>query len=102
MLVLTHYNDGKENDQSHEVSIKDPIFYYNPKYDVSSLNPFSLYGYGRTKEEAIENFKTKFDYVLREWEAFGKMLFETSYIEDNMIEVNCIGDEIIIPDASPN
>lgn len=91
LLRLSHYNDGKEKSQSHEIIIPDAYSFYNAEYDVFSLNPFDITGYGSTKEEALENFKRKFDYVIREWCAFGKMLFETDVIENDIVEVDCFG-----------
>lgn len=94
MIALTHYNDGKEKVQSHEIRVTESQF-YNAEHDVFSHNPFDITGYGETKREAIENFKSKFDYIMRELHAFEKLLFETSYIEDHIIEVDCCGDEIV-------
>jgi hypothetical protein len=91
LLRLSYYNDGKEKSQSHEVTIADACPFYNSEYDIFSLNPFDITGYGSTKEEALENFKRKFDYVIREWCAFGKMLFETDVIENDIVEVDCFG-----------
>ena len=60
MIELTHYDDGKKNFQSHEVSIKEKCF-YNAKYDVTSHNIFDLIGYGETKEEALEDYQKNMD-----------------------------------------
>lgn len=86
MLRLNHYNDGKEKSQSHEVTIRDINRSYNAEYDIFSLNPFDTTGYGATKEEAFKDFKRKFDYVMREWSAFEKMLFETDIIENDILD----------------
>ena len=86
MIKLTHYNDGKKDWQSHEISVKDDYFY---NYDI-----FSLIGYGETKEEALKNYKKKFSYVMGELRAFERMLFETNAAEENMVEVDAGGDEI--------
>lgn len=86
LLRLTYYNDGKKKSQSHEVTISDINRSYNAEYDIFSINPFDITGYGATKEEALENFKRKFDYVMREWRAFEKMLFETDAIEDSILD----------------
>lgn len=91
MLRLSHYNDGKEKSQSHEIIIPDAYPFYNAEYDIFSLNPFDITGYGSTKEEALTNFKRKFDYVMREWRAFEEMLFETDVVEDNILDVDCFG-----------
>lgn len=89
MLKLTHYNDGKEKWQSHEIEViefpRQP--YYDPDHDVTSLNFFDLTGYGSTKEDALDDFKRKFNYVFEQWEAFNKMLFETNIIENDIVEV---------------
>lgn len=71
MINLTHCDDGKGKCQSHEISISESDF-YNPEHDVFSHNPFDITGYGATKEEAIEDFKRKFEYILAEWNAFEK------------------------------
>lgn len=93
MIELTHYDDGKKKFQSHEVSIKEQYF-YNAKYDVTSHNVFSLIGYGETKEEALEDYKKKFSYIMDNLRAFERMLFETDVIENNMVEVDASGNEI--------
>jgi len=77
MIKLKHYNDGKQKRQSHEVSIIEENF-YNPKYDVFSHNPFDITGYGETEEEALEDFKKKFFYVMDELGAFEAMLIQDS------------------------
>lgn len=83
MISLTYYNDGKEKSQSHEIGITEPEF-YNVDHDVSSHNFFNIIGYGETKEEALNDFKKKFIYVMDEWRAFEKMLFETDCIEETL------------------
>lgn len=93
MINLIHHDDGKGKVQSHEISISESDFYYNPKYDVFSHNPFDITGYGSTKEEAVEDFKRKFEYVLAEWNAFGKLLSNPA-IQLNITEVDCLGNPI--------
>lgn len=92
MINLTHHDDGKGNFQSHEVSISESDF-YNPEHDVFSHDFFDITGYGSTKEEAVEDFKRKFEYVLAEWNAFGKILFCPA-IQLNITEVDCFGKTI--------
>lgn len=82
MINLTHHDDGKGKFQSHEVSISESDF-YNPEHDVFSHNPFDITGYGSTKEEAIEDFKRKFEYVLAEWNAFGKTIPSGPVLPEN-------------------
>ena len=94
MLRLSHYNDNKEKSQLHEIILSNSCPFYNAEYDVFSLNPFDITGYGSTKEEALENFKRKFTYVMQEWHAFEKMLFETDIIEDSILDVDCFGKAV--------
>ena len=87
MLSLAHCNDGKEKWQSHEICICGDGDFYSSDVGVFSHDFFNITGYGATKEEAIEDFKRKFQYVMNEWKSFEKMLFETDIIENNIIEV---------------
>ena len=93
MINLIHHDDGKEKAQSHEISISESDFYCNPKYNLFSHDFFAITGYGSTKEEAMEDFKRKFEYVLAEWNAFGKMLSNPA-VQLNTIEVDCLGNSI--------
>lgn len=93
MLYLAHYDDGKKKYQSHEIYLLEKAL-YNSDINIFSINPFDICGYGETKEEAFEEFKRKYDYVLNELIAFGKMLFETDVIENDILEVDCFGKPI--------
>lgn len=95
MIRLTHHDDGKQKFQSHMIGIADIPDFYNADYDVISHNFFDLYGYGETKDEAIADFKRKFEYILKEWNAFDKLLFDTDVIENNIMEVDCFGKEVM-------
>ena len=89
MLKLTHYNDRKEKWQSHEIEVIEfPAQpYYDSDHDVTSPYFFDLTGYGSTKEDALEDSKRKFSYILEQWKAFDKMLFETNIVENDIAEV---------------
>lgn len=93
MIEMTYHNDHKEKWQSHEISIREHDF-YNAEADVWSHNPFDITGYGATKEEAIEDFKNKFKYIMRELKAFEMMLLDTNVITDNIVVVDCLGKPI--------
>lgn len=92
MINLTHHNDEKGKFQSHEISISETD-YYNSEYDIYSHNPFAITGYGSTKEEAMEDFKRKFEYVLAEWNAFGRMLLNPA-VQLYVMEVDCLKKQI--------
>ena len=71
----------------------------NVYHGLSVLNSFShnfmdLTGYGETKEQAMEDFKRKFRYLLDEWNAFAKRLLDSDIAENEMIEVDCFGEPI--------
>ena len=93
MIKLVHYDDGKGKWRSHEIYLKEDTF-YDDEYEVFSTNPFDAMGYGATKEEALNDFMRKIDYVLREWDAVEKLLFSTNVLTDNIKEVDCFGEYI--------
>ena len=93
MIEMTYHNDGKEKFQSHEIEIREDDF-INSEYMLFSHNPFDITGYGATKEEAIEDFKNKFKYIMRELKAFEMMLLDTNVITDNIVVVDCFGKPI--------
>lgn len=93
MIEMIYHNDHKEKWQSHEISIREHDF-YNAEADLFSHDPFDITGYGATKEDAIEDFKNKFKYIMREWKAFEMMLLDTDQITDCIIEVDCFRNPI--------
>jgi hypothetical protein len=93
MIEMIYHNDHKEKWQSHEISIREHDF-YNAEANLFSHDPFDITGCGATKEEAIEDFKNKFKYIMREWKAFEMMLLDTDQITDCIIEVDCFRNPI--------
>lgn len=94
MIEMKYHDDGKEKYQSHEISIREHIC-YNDEVDIWSINPFNITGHGATKEEAIEDFKNKFKYVMKELKAFETtLLLNTDEITDNIVVVDCLGRPI--------
>ena len=93
MIKLAHYDDGKEKQQSNS------IYFYSDsttrqnliKHDIYSMDLTELTGYGETKEDAIRDFKEKFSYLMAEWKAVENMLFDTDILENDIIEVDCLG-----------
>lgn len=69
-IRLTHYDDGKEKSQSHEVSIGE-FTDWNKKFSSIDFNPR---GYGDSYEEAYEDFKNKFYEMLNPLLQFGDLL----------------------------
>ena len=92
MVKLAHYNDGKEKRQSHEIYLKEEAF-YNTEYELFSISPFDVSGYGATKEEALKDFMRKMKHVFIEWKAIKELLFNTNELTDNMVEINYWGEE---------
>lgn len=89
MIQLVHNDDGKQKYQSHEVYCKEADFYFADK-DLYSRNPFEVVGYGATKNEALQEFIRKMDWVMKEWQDFCKSLNENLEIR----EVDCMGNYI--------
>ena len=93
MIKLVHYNDGKEKWQSHEIYLNEEDF-YNDEFDLFSISPFDVSGYGATKEEALKDFMRKMEHVFIEWKAIKELLFNTNELTDNMVEINWWGEEV--------
>ena len=91
MVKLAHYDDGKGKWRSHEIYLKEDDF-YNDEFDLFSISPFDVSGYGATKEEALKDFMRKMDYVFLEWKAIKEVLFNTDILTDNMVEVGVFGN----------
>lgn len=85
VMKIAHYNDGKEKWQSHS------CFLFNDTDKYFSFDLTSIHGYGETQEEAIENLKKELDYYFRELHALEKMLYETDVLDNDIVEVNCLG-----------
>lgn len=45
----------------------------------------------KQKNEALEDFKRKFQYLLDEWNAFAKLLLDSDVAENEMIDVDGFG-----------
>ena len=50
--------------------------------------------YARKKEEAIQNLKKELEYYFNELHALEKMLYETDVLDNDIIEVDCLGRKI--------
>lgn len=88
LMKIAHYNDGKEKWESHTCYLfNDADDYY--KFDITDIR-----GYGETKEEAIKNLKEELKYYFNELHALEKMLYETDILDNDIIEVNCLGKKI--------
>lgn len=59
------------------------------EFDITNIR-----GYGETKEEAIQNLKKEFEYYCNELHALEKMLYETDVLDNDIIEVDCLGRKI--------
>ena len=93
MIKLAHYDDGKEKRQSNSICFySDSTTRQNLiKRDIYSMDLTELTGYGKTKEDAIRDFKEKFSYLMAEWKAVENMLFDTDILENDIVEVDCLG-----------
>lgn len=65
--------------------------------DVDAYHEFditNIRGYGETKEEAVENLKNELQYYFDELHALEKMLYETDVLDNDIVEVDCLGRKI--------
>ena len=87
-MKIAHHNDGKEKSQSHTCYLfNDADRYHN--FDLTNI-----YGYGETKEEAIENLKKKLAYYFDELHALEEMHYETDVLDNDIVEVDWSGRKI--------
>lgn len=88
VIKIAHHDDGKEKCQSHRCNL------FNDSDEYHNFDLTDIYGYGETKEEAIENLKQELDYYFREIHALEKMLYETNVLDKDVVEVDCMGRKI--------
>ena len=93
-MHLTHYDDGKQKWQSHEISIKDDDGFSNVELGIYSHDITDINGYGETKEQALKDFKTKLEWLFSEYKKLEHEIFETANLEDAIVEVDCCGNKI--------
>lgn len=87
LMKIAHYNDGKEKWQSHTCYLFNDVNGY-PEFDITNI-----YGYGETKEKAIENLKEELEYYFNELHALEKMLYETDILDNEIVSLS-FGDFI--------
>lgn len=88
LMKIAHHDDGKEKYCSHECYLIDISELYEPT-DIESIR-----GYGETKEEAVQNLKAELEDYFREVHALEKMLYATDVLDNDIIEVDCLGRKI--------
>lgn len=85
-FVLAHYDDGKEKFQSHEISIH--TMGLDNLYGVDA----DLFGgYGNTKEEAIEDFKSHFNEWMKSLIEFQQRINSDDPDAVKTVETDCLG-----------
>lgn len=88
LMKIAHYNDGKEKWESHTCYLFNESDSYD-QFDITNIR-----GYGETKEEAIQNLKKELEYYFNELHALEKMLYEADVLDNDIIEVDCLGRKI--------
>ena len=88
VMKIAHHNDGKEKWESHT------CYLFNDANDYHDFDITNIRGYGETKEEAINNLKKELEYYFNELRALEKMLYETDVLDNDIIEVDCLGRKI--------
>ncbi len=96
MIQLTHYNDGKGKNQSHEVGFNlsgDDTYKSFPNCCISCLSIGEITAYGETQEEAIKNLKPVMEWLFEEYKSIEE-LYNSGFYEKEIVEVDCFGKEI--------
>lgn len=88
LMKIAHYNDGKEKWESHTCYLFNDSDAYH-EFDITNIR-----GYGETKEEAIQNLKKELGHYFDELHSLEKMLYETDVLDNDIIEVDCLGRKI--------
>lgn len=88
LMKIAHHNDGKEKSQSHTCYLFNDVDGYH-NFDLTDI-----YAYGETKEEAIANLKKELTYYFDEIHALEDMLYGTDVLDNDIIEVDCLGRKI--------
>ena len=97
MIKILHHDDGKEKFQSHELYMKEDGFFHSDEVEgLWSLNPFNVYGYGSSREEAFEDFKKKLEAVMKELQDQTCKIISIDSLDmlNDVVEVDCMGKPI--------
>lgn len=89
LMKIAHNNDGKEKWQSHT------CYLFNDTNDYHEFDITNICGYGETKEEAIQNLKKELEYYFNELHALEKMLYETDVLDNDIVEIDCLGKKMV-------
>lgn len=88
LIKIAHHDDGKEKCCSHECYLIDTSEFYSPT-DIENIR-----GYGATKEEALDDLRKELEYYFAELHALATMLYTTDVLNNDIIEVDCLGGKI--------
>ena len=88
LMKIAHYNDGKKKWGSHS------CYLFNDANDYHEFDITNISGCGETKEEAIQNLKKELEYYFNELHALEKKLYETDILDNDIVEVDCLGRKI--------
>lgn len=92
-MYLAHYNDGKEKWQSHEVSLRKSE-QHDLSADLYTLDVTDITGYGSTKEEAIDDFKSKLKHLINKYKELEALILYSNSMVDSIKEVDGEGNLI--------
>jgi len=97
MVRMLHYDDCKEERQSHEIYFQlsgDDDFknFFGAEGDghVTELSLASLRAYGATKEEALKNMEPIMEWLAAEIQAI-YLLYQDGFYDKNVIDVDASG-----------
>ena len=101
-MMICWNNNHKDKSDSYEVFWKEDDKLYDSfvkKYPDVYASVYGhgmehIIGYGETKKEAIDNFRIALRYLIDEFQAIEKLYLETPFLENNMVEVDCLGNPL--------
>ena len=94
MVKMTHHDDKKEKENSHcvRLTIENDM---PPSLDVEAYPWYTVnvYGYGKTKQEAINNIEPAMEWLFKEWKAI-ENLYTSGVYQQNIIDVDGLDNPI--------
>lgn len=94
MLKMTHHDDGKGKLQSHcvHLTIENDT---PPLLDVDGHPWYTVdvYGYGGTKQEALNSLDPAMEWLFKEWQAI-ENLYTSGVYHQNIVEVDGLDNPI--------
>lgn len=94
MVKMTYHNDGKCKSQSYcfHLSTSNDL---PPSLEVDAQSWYTIdvYGYGETKQEALDSLDPAMEWLFKEWKAI-ENLYTSGVYHQNIVEVDGLDNPI--------